>query len=734
MQIARGVGGSINISNQEGPCFVLSPLGLTLTRDAPTCADSRRITPLESIANSLSPLKLTLTGSLHTCPNLQQIRPLESGANLLSPLKRTLTKNVPVSPLESTLTKCKDLKSHRIILLQKMVGEGTTRHSSARKAVIVVPDSLWLRNFQPLLYSSSSYNAAAFNSCALNPRSPMTLSLSQGKEAHETIGSPGFQSHWARLHEACPWTTAFQSPGYITAWHEAYKDRYSPLVVSEFSAAGDLIGLISLATENGSGRLIVAGGHQAEYKAWLALPANGDSFIEAALKLLASETRAGVLSFGYLPPGTPTDWIVRSRGTSWICDLKPHPRPIIPLSVEGDVAAYVQKKKSGKSTRNSWNRLKRIGNLHLEQLREAGQLAPVFDELIAYYDTRQGGTHGKFAFQTDLAKKPFHLALLNVPDLLHVTLLKAGEEIISASFGLTYRKTYSWAMPMFSPFCGADSPTKVHLLMLVEQLHQDGYSVFDLTAGADPFKDRFAASYDSVHSLSLYFSRGKWIKHTIVQGGEALARRALRSLRIAPNSAVEHVKQVARVPLGTWPAVLAQGSVALLKRSLSKPQWRIYVLEPKNVPAIEDAPLMSRDRLADLLPFQPAEFWRTRQGFLAESLKNIESGHHFYTRVENGRLLHLTWLVENQKTKVFPETDQAFDFPPGSVVVYGSYTDPGSRGRGLCLSALCQILHDVAKIPEVNYIFTAVPADNKPARHVVEKVGFTYRGVDAVLR
>jgi CelD/BcsL family acetyltransferase involved in cellulose biosynthesis/ribosomal protein S18 acetylase RimI-like enzyme len=566
----------------------------------------------------------------------------------------------------------------------------------------------------------------ASNPCTLKPISPMTLRIVQGQQAQETITNPGFQSQWAQLHEACPWATAFQSPGYITTWHEAYKEMYSPLVVSEVSAAGDLIGLLSLATENGSGRVIVAGGHQAEYKAWLALPANGGSFIEAALKLSAREMNISVLSFGYLPPGTPTDWTKGASGPSLISDLTLHPRPIIPLNVEAEVAGYLQKKKSGKSTRNSWNRLKRIGNLRLERLREAAQLAPIFDELIAYYHTRQGGTHGKFAFETDSAKKPFHLALLRVPDLLHVTLLKAGEEIISASFGLSYRKTYSWAMPMFSPFCGADSPTKVHLLMLVEQLHQDGYAVFDLTAGADPFKDRFAASYDSVHSLSIYFKRGKWIRHKVTHQGEALARRALRSFRIAPNSAVEHVKQVARVPLGNWPTVLVQRSLALLRRSLSKPKLRIYVLESKNVPAIDDPPSTPRDRLADLLPFQPSEFWRTRQAFLAESLKNIESGHHFYTRVEKGRLLHLTWLVENPKMKTFPEIDQAFQFPPGSAVVYGAYTDPASRRRGLGQFALRQILQDVARNPALNYVFTVVPADNKPARQLIEKFGFTY--------
>jgi hypothetical protein len=100
----------------------VSPLELTLTRDTPTCADSRGITPLESIANLLSPLKLALTRSLHTCPNLQQITLLESIDGLLSPLDLTLTKNAPVSPLESALTKSLDLKFHRIKLLQKRGG------------------------------------------------------------------------------------------------------------------------------------------------------------------------------------------------------------------------------------------------------------------------------------------------------------------------------------------------------------------------------------------------------------------------------------------------------------------------------------------------------------------------------------------------------------------------------------------------------------------------------------
>jgi CelD/BcsL family acetyltransferase involved in cellulose biosynthesis len=550
----------------------------------------------------------------------------------------------------------------------------------------------------------------------------MTLTILRGREARDRITDAVFQAQWTGLYEACPWATAFQSPSFVTTWHEAYKDQYAPLAVCEFSPTGDLIGLLSLATENNSGRVTLAGDQQAEYKAWLAVPSNGDTFIEQALKALGSETDIGVLSFKYLPPGTPTDWIARSRGMPWTCDLEQHPRPIIRVDDGTQVADYLRGKMSRKSTRNNWNRLKRLGNLRLEQLREERQLAAVFDQLIAYNDVRQGGMHGKFEFEGDLAKKPFHLALLKAPDLLHVTILKAGEEIVSAQFGTTYRGTYSGTMPMFSPFRAADSPMTVHLLMLVEQLHRDGYSVFDLTPGPDPFKDRFAAGQDSVYALSICFRQ--WIKHKVKQASETVARRVLSSLHIAPRAALEHWKQLTHVPLGTWPSILARKLTPLVYKPWSSRRWRVYMLEPKDAPAPEDSSPFCRDHLADLLAFRPTGPWQTRQGFVAESLRRIESGHHFYTRVENERLVHLSWLNENQKTGVFPKTREGFPFPKGSAVAYGSYTDPGARGRGLCRAALLQLLNDAARVPGTNYIFTAAPVHNKPACHVIANLGF----------
>jgi hypothetical protein len=106
------------------PGLPLSPLELTLTRNAPECPHSSGITPLESIRHFAKSFRAHSYGEYVFCPDHRAVTHLESILNLLSPLDRTLTKNAPLSPLELTLTKSLDLKSHRITLLQKRVGRG----------------------------------------------------------------------------------------------------------------------------------------------------------------------------------------------------------------------------------------------------------------------------------------------------------------------------------------------------------------------------------------------------------------------------------------------------------------------------------------------------------------------------------------------------------------------------------------------------------------------------------
>jgi hypothetical protein len=115
------------LSPSKGSPLRLSPVESALPQNVP-------VTPLESAPGirqampALSPSKgspLRLS-PLESAPGIRQAMPALSpskGSPLrLSPLESALPQNVPVTPLQSALPNLKDLKSHRITLLQKKGG------------------------------------------------------------------------------------------------------------------------------------------------------------------------------------------------------------------------------------------------------------------------------------------------------------------------------------------------------------------------------------------------------------------------------------------------------------------------------------------------------------------------------------------------------------------------------------------------------------------------------------
>jgi CelD/BcsL family acetyltransferase involved in cellulose biosynthesis len=368
----------------------------------------------------------------------------------------------------------------------------------------------------------------------------MPFRIARGKEASEMLKNERFLAEWRRLYRECPWSTVAQSPAFVTSWYATYRE-YRPLVVCEFSASQEMIGLLPLAMHP-SGQAVLPGARQAEYQSWLAIPSNGKSFLEASLSLLSRNTAIGALSFRYLPCGVPLGRADSLSTLPWTCELELHRRPIVRLSDASEVAEYVRQK-TNSTIRNSWNRLKRMGNVRLEQIRETTALDPIFDQLIEWYDTRQEMAHGKKPFQMDKNKKVWHLRLLQ-EGLLHLTLLKVGERIASAIFGASDSKTYSVMMPVFAPEYGRYSPIAIHHLSLVEQLHADGYSVLDLTPGPDAFKERFAGTYETVSALSIYFKQRAWFKAKVRQQSQAFTKGVLSALGIAPSTVLRTLPRI----------------------------------------------------------------------------------------------------------------------------------------------------------------------------------------------
>lgn len=211
---------------------------------------------------------------------------------------------------------------------------------------------------------------------------------------------------------------------------------------------GGLSGLLTLATTPDTQQLIFAGAEQAEYHTWLAMSDNQATFIAAAMDLLKASFPGRVLTFQYLPPATPQQWLApgqpwanRSRLVMW-------KRPLMELG-DGENLRKSLKKSANKSR---LNRLKRMGDVQFEQLHGSAELAAIFDQIIAYYDFRQGAVNNSVYFQTDPFRKQFYLALIDIPDLLHVTVLKVGDRVVAAHLGLKNGQQCYWASQHISHF------------------------------------------------------------------------------------------------------------------------------------------------------------------------------------------------------------------------------------------------------------------------------------------
>jgi hypothetical protein len=74
-------------------------------------------------------------------------------------------------------------------------------------------------------------------------------------------------------------------------------------------------------------------------------------------------------------------------------------------------------------------------------------------------------------------------------------------------------------------------------------------------------------------------------------------------------------------------------------------------------------------------------------------------------------LAHLGWLIEGPESTFLKEVNQDWTLPPGSAVLYGFYTDPRFRGRGLYSSSLARMIGDAREIPGMGDVYICVLAD-----------------------
>lgn len=550
----------------------------------------------------------------------------------------------------------------------------------------------------------------------------MNIDLLTGTDAISWIRDQASREKWKKLYSRCPWGTVCQAEEFVLPWYETYQSQYTPVIVLSERDNGTLAGLLTLAVSHESKELLAAGGGQAEYHTWLADPDDGDSFIVAALQKLNENLPAGSLRLLFVPPGTPLEWL---RDGKWAqkCELRHIPRPLM-STTDGSVFTRLLQKKRYKTR---LNQLARTGEVRFERITRPDELSEIFDAAMTFGSFRLAAIHGVEP-RRDPLKKQFYLAMLDMPRLLHTTVLRVGDQIFSTHIGVYNKDQVLLGMISHSPFFAKYSPSKLHLYMLGEELAKEGIAALDLTPGGE-YKEQFATHHDDAYVLTIFFNPKHRFQYKATRKLVAGAKYALQLGHLTPDQTREAAAQLTHRLKLTKVSKLPPNLLNVARTRLwNMREMRIYSYDVQQARELAVPQSMKRDFLPDLLAYQPAEAWQMRFSvFLKRVLKGLENGNHVYTRVEDGRLVHYGWLIERQEKSHLSEVGHDFYLPPESAVLADFYTHPAARGKGLYQQSLRQMLYDAAHLPRTQHIFIGVLADNGPSRHVIEKVGFNYQ-------
>src|SRR5690606_22105536 len=91
------------------------------------------------------------------------------------------------------------------------------------------------------------------------------IEVLSGKQVFDLLSEVHFQKSWDQLYFSCPWSTAFQSRGFIASWYKVFQEKFVPVTVKSESKSGTLKGLLFMATsvrdfEKGNNAKIIGAG------------------------------------------------------------------------------------------------------------------------------------------------------------------------------------------------------------------------------------------------------------------------------------------------------------------------------------------------------------------------------------------------------------------------------------------------------------------------------------------
>jgi CelD/BcsL family acetyltransferase involved in cellulose biosynthesis len=481
------------------------------------------------------------------------------------------------------------------------------------------------------------------------------------------LNDAGFQQSWDTLFASCPWATVFQGRQFVAAWYQAYQQQHLPILVRAVER-GQLKGMLPMVLLN-EGRITGAGHYDAQYQTWLAAPIEGNTFIKKALAELIKQFPGNPISFRFLPNGTPMTWLKEDQQWSQRSIVQPYTRPLLNFSDP----EHTKILSGRKHFKNKLNRLKKLGEVRFETIRDLKTFEKSLNEMALLFDFRQSALFNKSHFKDDPIKKEFLLELARL-NLLHTTVLSVNGKIMAAVVAVTgvngwvYLAGINCHSPVNARFY---SPGFMHFILLFKQLNEEGVQYFDLTPGYDTYKEELANQHDEVTELVISSKKKflikrrikKWVHTRLVAAGirPMTIELALKKFNylLRRRSALSVVKGMA-------------------ERLHKKRKQQLYLVQANRLPAAIKVTL-HKDNLRDLMQFECGKRADvTRWEFLGNAVYRLERGQHCYTFAENGRLLCCAWLSYPDAASAEKDSDLVRDH---TIELQGFYCHEAARDR-----------------------------------------------------
>jgi hypothetical protein len=136
---------------------------------------------------------------------------------------------------------------------------------------------------------------------------------------------------------------------------------------------------------------------------------------------------------------------------------------------------------------------------------------------------------------------------------------------------------------------------------------------------------------------------------------------------------------------------------------------------------------MERDAVGHLLLYEPSGADDLpKDKFIHAALARLGTGHHFYSRADENRLVAWCWLKDREGTLDLGHAGGEVPLPAGSAVMTGlAVSAAGHTSPDAYRAALAEVLNEAANIPQTQQVVLRVSRTSAGLCRAAESEGFT---------